>query len=323
MMRWRSLSVARAAKVLGILFCALLLGGAAYEQIGAWRDGRVLTQVGRSVDIGGRSLNISCLGDGSPTVIFDSGRTVPGYSWLPVQRGVAAFTRACWYDRASLGWSDPGPDPAWGDAAARDLHALLVNAGLKPPFVMVGHSFGGYVIRLYHQAYPGEVTGMVFADAAMEDAGTIPGMPHRDPPKVPRSVINALSIVLGHLGMIRFMTPDPGPPPDLWSAAEWDVLMRLRRQRNVLLADAHVGPESATSELVRAAGGLDDMPMIVLTQGRGPGGWIELQRRFAERSRRGRQIVVTGSGHAIPQYAPQTVIDAVTAIIQALGTHKD
>jgi pimeloyl-ACP methyl ester carboxylesterase len=321
-------------RLVAMLAALVLIAAAMYEHIGAWRDSRVLKQIGRSVDIGGRTLNIHCTGEGSPTVVFVSGGTSPGYVWTPTQRGVSAFTRACWYDRADVGWSDSGPDPAWGDAAARDLHHLVQNAGLEPPLVLVGASFGGYIIRLYHHAYPGEVSGMVFADAAHEDAGTIQGMPHRDPPPIPRSMIRGLSIVLGRLGMMRFLASDPGPPPKHWSADEWDILARLRRQRNVLLADAHVGPEHATADLVRLAGGLEDMPLIVLTQGRpiqdpksaAAGvrrGWVDLQRRFAERSKRGRQVLVPNSGHGIPVEAPDAVISAVREIVTTVrnGSH--
>jgi pimeloyl-ACP methyl ester carboxylesterase len=314
-------AVRAVAAVAGVV----LAGGFVYEHVGAWRDAHVLTQVGRFVDIGGRRLNIHCMGAGSPTVVFVSGRTAPGYVWTPTQRGVSVFTRACWYDRADLGWSDSGPDPAWGDAAARDLHVLVRNAGLQRPLVLVGHSFGGHIVRLYHHAYPGEVSGMVFADAAHEDAGTIRGMPHRDRPPMPRSVIRALSIGLGRLGMARFMSSDPGPPPADWAAQEWDVLARLRRQRKVLLADAKVGPGRASDDLVRAAGGLEDMPLIVLTQGKAsspssaaPGvltGWTALQGRLAARSRRGRQVLVPDSGHGIPEEAPGAVIGAVREIV--------
>jgi pimeloyl-ACP methyl ester carboxylesterase len=93
----------------------------------------------------------------------------------------------------------------------------------------------------------------------------------------------------------------------------------------VLLADAKVGPEHATAELVRSAGGLEDMPLIVLTQGNqsspssaSPGvlrGWVDLQRRLAERSRRGRQVVVPNSGHGVPQEAPDAVVGAVREIV--------
>lgn len=320
------------AKVIAIVVAIALVSAATYEQIGAWRDSRVLRQVGRSVDIGGRTLNINCTGEGSPTVIFVSGRTAPGYVWTPTQRGVSAFARSCWYDRADLGWSDSGPDPAWGDAAARDLHHLVQNAGLKPPFVLVGHSFGGYVIRLYQHEYPGDASGMVFVDTALEDAGTIQGMPHRERPPIPRSVIRGISIVLGRLGLMRFLASDPGPPPKNWSADEWDILARLRRQRKVSLADAQVGPEQATADLVRSAGGLDDMPLIVLTQGNESSpssaaagvlrGWTDLQRRFSERSRRGRQVLVPNSGHGIPVEAPDAVISAVREIVTTVRDER-
>ncbi len=194
--------------------------------------------------------------------------------------------------------------------------------------MLVGHSFGGHVIRLYHHAYPGEVAGMVFADAALEDAGTIRGMPHRQRPPMPRVVVRGLSIVLGRLGLMRAMAADPGPPPRHWSAGEWDVLARLRWQRNVLLADAKVGPGAASDDLVRAAGGLEDMPLVVLTQGKHAGassaspgvlpGWIALQRRFAERSRRGRHLIVPESGHGMPVEAPDAIVGAVREIVTAV-----
>ena len=320
------------ARTLSIVAAVALLAAATYEQIGAWRDARVLTQIGRSVDVGGRTLNIHCVGEGSPTVVFVSGRTAPGYVWTPTQRGVSAFTRACWYDRADTGWSDSGPDPAWGDQAARDLHHLVQNAGIARPLVLAGPSFGGHVVRLYHHSFRGEVAGMVLVDAALEDAGTIQGMPHRERPPIPRSVICGLSIVVGRLGMMRFLASDPGPPPKYWTAAEWDVLARLRRQRKVLLADAKVGPGHATDDLVRSAGGLEDMPLIVLTQGTHSspssaapgvlGGWVDLQGRLAERSRRGRQVLVPDSGHAIPEEAPDAVIGAVREIVTTVRDER-
>jgi pimeloyl-ACP methyl ester carboxylesterase len=320
------------AKAVAIVVAVALLSAATYEQIGAWRDSRVLKQIGRSVDIGGRTLNIYCTGEGSPTVIFVSGRTAPGYVWTPTQRGVSTFARACWYDRADIGWSDPGPDPAWADTAARDLHLLLQNAGVRPPLVLVGHSFGGHIIRMYHQAYPGEASGMVFVDAALEDAGTIQGMPHRERPPIARSVILGLSTVLGRLGMMRFLASDPGPSPKHWSASEWDILTRLRRQRNIALADAKVGPGRASDDLVRPTTGIEEMPLIVLTQGNqsspssaSPGvlrGWVDVQRRLAERSRRGGQVLVPNSGHGIPVEAPDAVITAVREIVTTVRDER-
>jgi pimeloyl-ACP methyl ester carboxylesterase len=315
MIRFMIRAVRGIAQWTAIVVAAVVVAALAYEHIGAWRDARVLSQIGRSVDIGGRTLNMHCIGQGSPTVVFVSGRTAPGYVWTPTQRGVSTFTRACWYDRADLGWSESGPDPAWGDQAARDLHALVERAGIARPILLVGHSFGGYVSRLYYRAHPGEVAGMVLADPALEDAGRIRGVPHRERPPVPRSVIRGLSMVFGRLGMMRVLADDPGPPMPGWTAEEWDILARLRRQRNVALADAQVGPERATADLVREAGGLGDLPLIVLTQGQGPDGWSALQRELAAKSRRGRQVLVPDSGHGIPMEAPGAVVDAVREIV--------
>src|SRR6185436_3890912 len=91
---------------------ALLIAAAAgliYEEVGRRQDRKRLPQIGQSVDIGGRTLNLYCSGEGSPTVILDTGAGGPGYAWSHIQPEIAKFTRACWYDRAGHGWSDPGP----------------------------------------------------------------------------------------------------------------------------------------------------------------------------------------------------------------------
>jgi pimeloyl-ACP methyl ester carboxylesterase len=173
---------------------------------------------------------------------------------------------------------------------------------------------------------------MVFVDAALEDADTIPGMPHRERPPIPRSVTLGMSMVLGRLGLVRFMTAEPGSPPKHWTGDEWDILARLRRQRNLLLADAKVGPGRATGDLVRSTGGLEEMPLIVLTQGNPSSpssaspdvlrGWVDLQRQLAERSHRGRQVVVPGSGHGMPEEAPDAIVSAVREIVTSVREER-
>ena len=103
-----------------------LSAGVIYERASEQRDAKRFPQVGRSVDIGGRSLNIFCSGEGGPTVVFESEAGFPGYEWVFIQRETAKFARACWYDRAGYGWSDPGPFPHHSDsdsviAALRDF----------------------------------------------------------------------------------------------------------------------------------------------------------------------------------------------------------
>src|SRR5258708_5227866 len=92
-----------------LLFITAILVGFSYEKLGEKRDREKFPQVGRSIDIGGRSLNIFCSGEGRPAVILDTGGTAPGYENLLIQKKITQFTQACWFDRAGLGWSDPSP----------------------------------------------------------------------------------------------------------------------------------------------------------------------------------------------------------------------
>ena len=118
---------------IGAAILVLLLAGMAYEQIGRRQDRKRYAQIGRPVDIGGRTLNIYCSGEGIPAVVFETFGHMAGHSWSEVQPLAAAFTRACWYDRANYGWSDPGPIPVTYQSTARDLHQLLHAAGWSRP----------------------------------------------------------------------------------------------------------------------------------------------------------------------------------------------
>src|SRR2546428_3455024 len=125
-----------ALKTLAVLIVMALIAGVIYEQLGERRDRQRLPQIGQSIDIGGRTLNIYCSGEGSPAIILDTGASEPGYSWSNIQPELAKFTRACWYDRAGEGWSDRGPYPRTSAAIANDLHELLHRAGIPPPYVL-------------------------------------------------------------------------------------------------------------------------------------------------------------------------------------------
>ena len=117
----------------------------------------------------GRRLNLYCVGNGSPTVIFEAGLGNETGTWGFVQPAIGAHTRACSYERAGLGFSDPANRPGTAANAVDDLHHLLAAAGIKPPYVLVGHSYGGMIVRLYADQYPKDVAGMVLVDTANED----------------------------------------------------------------------------------------------------------------------------------------------------------
>ena len=144
----RKRRLATASRVLAFMIAVIVVAGVIYEQIGRRIDRRRYPQIGRSVDIGGRALNIFCSGEGSPAVIFDSGGHTAGFSWIDIQPEIAKQTRACWYDRAGYGWSDPPPSPLDFKAIAGDLHALLRAANVPPPYVLVGATAATFHVRV-------------------------------------------------------------------------------------------------------------------------------------------------------------------------------
>ena len=127
---------------------------------------------GQLIDLGGWRLHLNCLGKASasqPTAILEAGAGDFSVDWSLVQPGVARFARVCSYDRAGSGWSDLGPRPRTMHQLVWELHTLLDNAGVKPPFVLVGHSYGGWLVRLYGFTYPAEVAGMVLVEAGADN----------------------------------------------------------------------------------------------------------------------------------------------------------
>lgn len=123
----------------------------------------------QQVEVEGRHLNLFCMGSGSPTIIFESGAGVAGWGWQLVQPTVSKTNRACIYDRAGLGFSEPSTLPGTSANAVNDLQKLLSAARLQPPFVLVGHSYGGMNVQLFAYRYPSMVSGLVLVEAQHED----------------------------------------------------------------------------------------------------------------------------------------------------------
>jgi pimeloyl-ACP methyl ester carboxylesterase len=159
-----------------ILFILLLfiifstICGAVYEMISRRRTANEFPVIGKLVDIGGRRIQLDCQGVGRPTVVFESGLDINGsLSWSAIHDQVAKTTRACAYSRAGIMWSDPSGGAHNGKAIAEDLRLTLLNAGEKPPYVLVGHSMGGPYIMIYTKYFGSEVAGLVFVNASHPD----------------------------------------------------------------------------------------------------------------------------------------------------------
>ena len=314
----------RAIQKAAIVTAVAAAFGAVYEQTARWQHQQEFPQIGQSVDIGGRSLNIFCSGSGSPTVVFESGAGGAGYGWTYIQSEVAKFTRACWYDRAGYGWSDAGPFPRDSLAASEDLHRLLRNVtGAAAPYVLVGASLGGFHVRVYAGRYPAEVAGLVLVDSSHVN---------RDEPIVPAPVFLSyaqamLAKVLRSVGFLR-MVMDRGeqiPPAGL--TEPWRIASSFE-PRTLAENAKEMFMQSALE--ARAVKNLGDLPLVVLTAGlpgkadnpvearfnlRKQQTWIGWQQQLARLSSRGRQVVVEQSTHCIQCDSPASIIEAVREVV--------
>jgi pimeloyl-ACP methyl ester carboxylesterase len=148
-----------------LVIVAPFLAGILYQQIGTVIDRRRVLPPGKIIRTPGGSFHLNCVGEGDVTVILESGISASSLSWANVQSEVSKFARVCSYDRAGFGWSDRRPGKRTPARLAHELNLMLNSAGLKPPYVLVGHSFGGLIVRAYAAQFPDEVCGMVLVDA--------------------------------------------------------------------------------------------------------------------------------------------------------------
>ncbi|HEY6865686.1 MAG TPA: alpha/beta hydrolase [Candidatus Eisenbacteria bacterium] len=314
------------AVVLGALL-ALAAAGATWETLEERRDRAAFPPPGRLVDAGGHRLHLRIEGAGEPgpTVILEcgiGGATSCNWGW--VEPAVARFARVVAYDRAGLGWSDPGPLPRDGRRIVVELHTALRNAGLAGPYVFVGHSYGGLLARLFTAAYPDEVAGLVLAEPSH------PELFQRAPAfgRAVRVIGLAVRIApnAARLGLIRLLLPlvhtdaDVLPPVD--GAAQRAFLASPAHWRGV--AAELPSWRRDTSPEAEAARGFGDRPLIVLTAGShagGPGGWARLQASTAALSSDSEQGLVPGATHGSivndRRYAA-TITEAVREVVEAV-----
>lgn len=162
--------------VFAVIACAAI--AAVYETVRESLDRRAHPMQGQLIDVGGgRRLYLSCTGSGTPVVVLVPGAGEPSSIWGWIAPDVARDTRVCVYDRAGRGWSDPAPEQQDGIAVATDLNALLTDAHEAPPYVLVGHSFGGLYVRAFAARYSTQTAGVVLLDATVPRQFTLPAYP--------------------------------------------------------------------------------------------------------------------------------------------------
>jgi pimeloyl-ACP methyl ester carboxylesterase len=303
-----------------MILCIAAITGATYEFVSERKDARRFPQEGRSVDVGGFWLNIHCTGKGGPAIILESGLGIPAMGWDLVQPDVEKFAQVCSYDRAGYGWSDAGPLPRTSQQIAKELHTLLQNAGVPPPYIMVGHSFGGINVRVYSGLYASEVAGMVLVDSSQEDEHSqLPASMTADERKEETEtlLLARLYPVLFHLGVARwYLARDPTPLPEPLDTGMRYLILKPKHFHAMMEEGLSFDRES--SEQARKSGDLGDRPLIVLTAGLSRPGHADLQRKLVRLSTHGQQIIVEKSAHLIPFEQPQAVTNAIRTVFDSI-----
>jgi pimeloyl-ACP methyl ester carboxylesterase len=304
----------------------LAVTGAAYQAIASAADNRNYPAPGQMVDVGAFQMHLHCLGEGSPTVVLEQGGGGNSADWFLVQPEIAKTTRVCAYDRAGLGWSDPGPTPRDGRQIAEELHMLLQEADIPGPYVMAGWSYGGLFARAFAAQYPQDVAGLVLLDATHPDVWT---QTEKGQSQYQRdSNIYTAARLLARLGLLRlFPNPLTTPPESLpvgqvprWKAAHnttesWDTTEA--ESRSIL----------ETMEQVRQAGDLGDLPVMVVSAGENQGAdgqWQVYQAELASSlSTNSNHLIVEGAGHLSLVFDPAYSQVSSSAILQVVNAVRE
>ena len=299
----------------------------------------------RMIDLGGFRLHLDCAGSGRPTVVFDAALAGSSISWTYVQPAVAEFARTCAYDRAGFGRSDRGPLPRTAGRLADELHALLVRSGEPPPYVLVGHSFGGLVTRIFAARYRSVTAGLVLVDPAHPEDWATPAP--KEQARIDRGValcrqglwacrlgvapvVSAL-VGAGAIGAARavvnmFTRGGLGGDTDWLLAPLWKLPPEARRRLRAYWTRAAffeaLGSQiasmsiSAAETLEASADGYGRLPLVTISLSNPDDHRVRRQEALAGRSTRGRHVIANNSGHWIPLDEPATVVAEIRRMVK-------
>jgi pimeloyl-ACP methyl ester carboxylesterase len=290
---------------------------------------------GRLIDIGGgQRIHLDCTGRGSPTVVFENGAGDFSLVWSLVQPRVAESTRACSYDRAGYAWSDPGAQPRTYDQLSLELHTALERSGERGPYVLVGQSYGGLVVRGFARRYAPEVVGMVLVDAVHEDQRVnmgggklqrIADFAKGRPLPTPHIAADSALMALRHSGNTAKLPPPLEPPLDRLSAADqktWQIASADSVYRLSSAAEMDWSPEELAkmhADRVKNRATLGTLPLVVISRTVDTTALAierdKQQADLAALSTRGRHVVAPRSGHNVHLEDPDLVTREIRSVI--------
>jgi pimeloyl-ACP methyl ester carboxylesterase len=302
---------------LGASLAALLglaLVGYSYEPVAEAADAKAYPPPGQLVDVGGYRLHINCTGEGTPTVVVESGWGDFSETWARVQPEVARTTRICTYDRAGMGWSEASPEPRTAREFAKELHTLLEKANESGPYILVGHSMGGYTVRVYAHDYPDEVVGLVLVDPqnlSTEDAATF------NP--APKPGKNSLPALMARIGVMRLLAVPLGAVEDLPEGDKQAYTASVVTPRGVqTYLDEGMGMSEGGAQ-ARAVTTLGALPLILLSRGKDMDAESAAsQARYLQLSTDSQHLIADQSGHHIMIEQPEAAVAAILQMVEQI-----
>ncbi len=274
-MKWASLRKrVRRGLVAALLMLTLLVGvGIVYQTSASAQDRETYTAHGSLIQVNGREMHLYCIGEGSPTVILETGVGGNTLLWAYIQPAVAETTRVCAYDRAGYGWSEASSNVRTTPQMAEELHTLLTQAGIEPPYLLAGHSFGGLIVRTFASIYPDAVAGLVLIDAVHPNQFSSEPC---DPDCFPTSAVTLLGTfydmlpTLARVGLVRLLVPSgslPLPffavPADFPNRDALIAVFSTNAYSDTVFAEWSAFPQSA--EVVNEIGDVGNLPIRLVT----------------------------------------------------------
>jgi pimeloyl-ACP methyl ester carboxylesterase len=331
-----------------LIIASILLLQIALQLLCIWLDGRKFRAPGTLVELPGRSVHVHQLGEGSPPVVLEAGIAASSLNWSVLQPQLAALTATYSYDRAGLGWSTSTGRQCSLPRMVEELHQWIEALPLAKPYVLVAHSFGGYIARVYARRFPDELAGIILVDPLTPEEWTRPRRWQRS--RIRRAVwFSRAGAVVSSLGVLRFclwllQRGNPAVPRRVLGSFGANAretverilgelaklppeTVRLVRERwghpNFFLTMArYIQSLPACAAEVSGCDIPPDIPVTVISGAHQPRARIAEHRAIAARSARGRHLIAGNSAHWVHLDQPELIVEALREMLAGLKNNQ-